>query len=115
MAGRSWRWQRISWRPATRAVQTLMDDLAGAVTLTAAGASWREETIDFLTLGSDTRSTAIGAGCVHRYPARRADPAQRSALADERAHCRCVGDNTGERVEPHRPDRLYGADRRTRS
>ncbi|MFM7583756.1 MAG: alpha-2-macroglobulin family protein, partial [Caldilinea sp.] len=40
-------------------VQTLMDDLTGAVTLTAAGASWREETIDFLTLGSDTRSTAI--------------------------------------------------------
>ena len=40
-------------------VQTLMDDLAGAVTLTAAGASWREETIDFMTLGSDTRSTAI--------------------------------------------------------
>ncbi len=40
-------------------VQTLMDDLAGAATLTAAGASWREETIDFLTLGSDTRSTAI--------------------------------------------------------
>jgi uncharacterized protein YfaS (alpha-2-macroglobulin family) len=40
-------------------VQTLMDDLAGAVNLTAAGASWREETIDFLTLGSDTRSTAI--------------------------------------------------------
>ena len=36
-----------------------MDDLAGAVTLTAAGASWREETIDFMTLGSDTRSTAI--------------------------------------------------------
>jgi uncharacterized protein YfaS (alpha-2-macroglobulin family) len=40
-------------------VQTLMDDLAGAVNLTAAGASWREETIDFMTLGSDTRSTAI--------------------------------------------------------
>lgn len=40
-------------------VQTLMDDLAGAVNLTAAGASWREDTIDFMTLGSDTRSTAI--------------------------------------------------------
>ncbi len=40
-------------------VQTLMDDLAGAVNLTAAGASWREDAIDFMTLGSDTRSTAI--------------------------------------------------------
>jgi uncharacterized protein YfaS (alpha-2-macroglobulin family) len=40
-------------------VQTLMDDLAGAVNLTAAGASWSEDTIDFMTLGSDTRSTAI--------------------------------------------------------
>ncbi|MCO5213078.1 MAG: MG2 domain-containing protein [Caldilinea sp.] len=43
-------------------VQTLMDDLAGAANLTAAGASWSEATVDYTLLGSDTRSTAIVLG-----------------------------------------------------
>ncbi len=47
-------------------VQTLMDDLAGAVNLTAAGASWREDAIDFMTLGSDARSTAIALAAFTR-------------------------------------------------
>ena len=40
-------------------VQTLMDDLAGAVQISAAGASWREDAIDYINLGSDVRSTAV--------------------------------------------------------
>ncbi|MCB0049189.1 MAG: hypothetical protein KDE24_06565, partial [Caldilinea sp.] len=43
-------------------VQTLMDDLAGAANLTAAGASWSEAAVDYTLLGSDTRSTAIVLG-----------------------------------------------------
>jgi len=40
-------------------VQTLMDDLAGAVQWSATGASWREDAIDYINLGSDVRSTAV--------------------------------------------------------
>ncbi len=43
-------------------VQTLMDDLAGAANLTAAGVSWSEATVDYTLLGSDTRTTAIVLG-----------------------------------------------------
>ena len=43
-------------------VQTLMDDLAGAANLTAAGAAWSEAAVDYTLLGSDTRTTAIVLG-----------------------------------------------------
>ncbi len=40
-------------------VRTLLDDIAGIVELTATGASWREASIDYRTLNTNTRSTSI--------------------------------------------------------
>jgi uncharacterized protein YfaS (alpha-2-macroglobulin family) len=40
-------------------VQTLVDDLLGAAVVTATGAFWQDETIDFQTMSSDVRTTAI--------------------------------------------------------
>ncbi len=40
-------------------VETLLDDLFGAAQISASGASWHEEEVDFQTLNTDLRSTAI--------------------------------------------------------
>ena len=40
-------------------VQTLLDDVAGAALLSAAGTRWEEAETDYWTLGTDTRSTSI--------------------------------------------------------
>jgi uncharacterized protein YfaS (alpha-2-macroglobulin family) len=39
--------------------QTLLDGLTGAAILTAAGASWQEQGVDYQTMNTDTRSTAL--------------------------------------------------------
>ncbi len=50
--------------------QTLLDDLVGAARITATGASWHEETVDWWTLNSDVRTTAIVLGALTRlHPA----------------------------------------------
>ena len=40
-------------------VTTLLDDLLGSAFLTASGASWHDEPIEFQTMSSDPRSTAV--------------------------------------------------------
>jgi uncharacterized protein YfaS (alpha-2-macroglobulin family) len=40
-------------------VQTLVDDLLGAAVVTATGAFWQDATLDFQTMSSDVRTTAI--------------------------------------------------------
>jgi uncharacterized protein YfaS (alpha-2-macroglobulin family) len=40
-------------------VQTLVDDLLGAAVVTATGAFWQDQTLDFQTMSSDVRTTAI--------------------------------------------------------
>ncbi|MEZ4715338.1 MAG: Ig-like domain-containing protein [Caldilineaceae bacterium] len=40
-------------------IDTLLDDLFGATQYSATGASWHEDDIDFRTLNTDTRTTAI--------------------------------------------------------
>jgi uncharacterized protein YfaS (alpha-2-macroglobulin family) len=40
-------------------VQTLLDNLLGSAIITASGASWQDQVIDYQTMGSNTRSTAI--------------------------------------------------------
>lgn len=45
--------------PAGAQVTTLMDDLLGSAILTASGASWQDAAVDYQTMGSDVRSTAI--------------------------------------------------------
>ncbi len=46
-------------QPDDERVTTLMDDLAGAASLSATGAWWQEENADWQTLNTDVRSTAI--------------------------------------------------------
>lgn len=45
--------------PTDARVQTLADDLIGAAIVTATGAFWQDETLDFQTMSSDVRTTAI--------------------------------------------------------
>jgi uncharacterized protein YfaS (alpha-2-macroglobulin family) len=47
-------------------VQTLLDDLLGAAQLSATGASWHEEGVDWQTFNTDTRTTAIVLGAFTR-------------------------------------------------
>ncbi len=44
---------------ASPQVRTLLDDIAGAAQISAAGAWWAETSIDFRTLNTDTRTTSI--------------------------------------------------------
>lgn len=52
--------------PDDNRVQTLLDDLLGAATLSATGASWHEGSTDWFTLNTDTRTTAITLAAVAR-------------------------------------------------
>jgi uncharacterized protein YfaS (alpha-2-macroglobulin family) len=45
--------------PTDARVQTLVDDLIGAAVVTATGAFWQDATLDFQTMSSDVRTTAI--------------------------------------------------------
>lgn len=45
--------------PGDARIQTLLDDLEGAAVMSATGASWQEPEVDFGTLNTDLRSTAI--------------------------------------------------------
>ena len=47
-------------------VQTLLDDLLGAVELSATGAAWHEAGVDWQTFNTDTRTTAIVLGAFTR-------------------------------------------------
>jgi uncharacterized protein YfaS (alpha-2-macroglobulin family) len=47
-------------------IQTLLDDLAGSVKLTATGAWWQEEGVDWFTLNTDVRSTAVALDAFSR-------------------------------------------------
>ncbi|MEX1020784.1 MAG: Ig-like domain-containing protein [Litorilinea sp.] len=46
-------------QPGDSRAQTLLDDLYGAANLSATGAWWQEESVDFRTLNSNTRTTAM--------------------------------------------------------
>jgi hypothetical protein len=45
--------------PDDARLQTLLDDLLGAATLSATGAAWQETAVDWRTLNTDARTTAI--------------------------------------------------------
>jgi hypothetical protein len=47
-------------------VQTLLDDLAGSVNLTATSAWWQEENVDWFTLNTDVRTTAVALDAFSR-------------------------------------------------
>ncbi len=44
---------------AANRIQTLLDDLAGAVLVSATGAHWEEAGVDWWTMNTDTRSTSL--------------------------------------------------------
>lgn len=48
--------------PGDTRIATLLDDLAGSANRSATGAFWQEETTDWQTLNTDTRTTAIVLG-----------------------------------------------------
>lgn len=52
-------------RPDAR-IDTLLDSLFGAVRLSATGASWHEESVDFRTLNTDIRTTSMVLGAFIR-------------------------------------------------
>ena len=50
---------RTRWTPATPRATTLADDLVGSAIVTATGAFWQDRTLDYQTMSTDVRSTAI--------------------------------------------------------
>jgi uncharacterized protein YfaS (alpha-2-macroglobulin family) len=48
-------------------LETLLDDLASAAIVSATGAHWEEETADYWTMNTDTRSTSLALAALARH------------------------------------------------
>ncbi len=96
----------------TEQSNTLLDDLAGQVEISASGAMWAEGSVDWWNMNTDTRIHGHRPGRLHPSAPGLGDPAPSRALADERPPSPQLDHHPRDRLGLDRPDRLDGADRR---